>query len=201
MDFVRGGSMKIAMVLFNGVTFLDFVGFYDVIYRLSLFDKTKDMAWDICGLTDEVTDEHGMRVKVNVLKPDLSKYDLVFIPGGMGTRKLKDDSEFIDWIRSAESATYKISVCTGSLLLGAAGFLKDKRATTHPNVYDLLEPYCKEVIKARIVKDGNVITAGGVATSIDLGLFLIGLFAGEEEAIIVKKQIDYPYTAAGIVEV
>lgn len=193
--------MKIALVLFNGVTFLDFVGFYDVIYRLSLFNKTKGSTWDICGLTDEVTDELGMRVKVNVIKPDLSKYDLVFIPGGMGTRKLKDDNEFIDWIRSAESATYKISVCTGSLLLGAAGFLKDKRATTHPNVYDLLEPYCKEVIKTRIVKDGNVITAGGVATSIDLGLFLIELFVGETEVDIVKKQLDYPYSAVGIVEV
>ena len=86
-------------------------------------------------------------------------------------------------------------------VIRAAGFLKDKVATTHPNVYDLLEPYCKEVVKTRIVKDGNVITAGGVATSIDLGLYLIELFAGQEEANVVKKQIDYPYTAVGIVEV
>lgn len=193
--------MKMAFILFNGVTFLDFVGFYDVIYRLNLFDQTKGTTWDICGLTEEVTDELGMSVKVDVIKPDLSQYDLVFVPGGMGTRKLKEDAEFVDWIRTAESVRYKVSVCTGSLLLGAAGFLKDKVATTHLNVYDLLEPYCKEVVKTRMVKDGNVITAGGVATSIDLGLYLIELFAGQEEAKVVKKQIDYPYTAVGIIEV
>jgi transcriptional regulator GlxA family with amidase domain len=197
----RDDSVRIALVLFNGVTFLDFVGFYDVIYRLNLFDKTKGTTWDICGLVEEVTDELGMKVKVNVIKPDLSAYDLVFIPGGMGTRKLKDDAVFIDWIKTAELAKYKISVCTGSLLWGAAGFLKDKKATTHPNVYDLLEPYCLEVMKSRIVKDGNIITAGGVATSIDLGLFIIELFAGAEAANVVKKQLDYPYTAVGIVEV
>ncbi|AWB45551.1 thiamine biosynthesis protein ThiJ [Paenibacillus sp. CAA11] len=193
--------MRIALVLFNGVTFLDFVGFYDVIHRLNLFDQTKGTTWDICGLTEEVTDELGMKVKVNVIKPDLSEYDLVFIPGGMGTRKLKDDIGFIDWMKTAEPVKYKVSVCTGSLLWGAAGFLKDKKATTHPNVYDLLEPYCLEVIKSRIVKDSNVITAGGVATSIDLGLFIIELFAGMEAANVVKKQLDYPYTAVGIVEV
>lgn len=193
--------MKLALVLFNGVTFLDFVGFYDVIYRLNLFDKTKGTTWDICGLTEEVTDELGMRVKVNVIKPNLSEYDLIFIPGGMGTRMLKDDQAYLDWIRTAESVPYKISVCTGSLILGAAGFLRDKKATTHPNAYDLLAPYCKELLKARIVKDGNVITAGGVSTSIDLGLYLIELFVGKEEANLVKKQLDYPYTAVGIVEV
>jgi transcriptional regulator GlxA family with amidase domain len=197
----RDDSMKIALVLFNGVTFLDFVGFYDVIYRLNLFDKTKGTTWDICGLTEEVTDELGMIVKVNMVKPDLSDYDLVFIPGGMGTRNLKEDQEFINWIRTAESTEYKVSVCTGSLLLGAAGFLKDKKATTHPNVYDLLVPYCSEIVKSRIVKDGKVITAGGVSTSIDLGLFIIELFAGLEAMNVVKKQIDYPYRIEGIVEV
>lgn len=192
--------MKIALVLFDGVTFLDFVGFYDVIYRLNMFEQTKGTTWDICGLTEEVTDELGMRVKVNVIKPSLSHYDLVFIPGGMGTRRLKDDQVYIDWIRTAESVPYKVSVCTGSLLWGAAGFLQDKKATTHPNAYELLEPYCEEVVQARIVRDGNVITAGGVATSIDLGIYLIERFAGAEEAAIVKKQLDYPYTAQGIVE-
>ncbi len=79
--------------------------------------------------------------------------------------------------------------------------MKNKKATTHPNVYGLLEPYCLEVVKSRIVKDGKVITAGGVATSIDLGVYVIELFAGTEAADRVKKQIDYPYSAVGIVEV
>lgn len=192
--------MKIALILFNGVTFLDFAGFYDVIYRLNLFEKTKGTTWDICGLTEEVTDELGLTMKINMIRPDLSKYDLVFIPGGMGTRKLRDDQEFINWIRSAEPVQYKVSVCTGSLIWGAAGFLKESAATTHPAVYDLLDPYCQEVIQSRIVRDDNIITAGGVTTSIDLGLYLIKLLAGEEEMKLVKEQIDYPYETAGIIE-
>ncbi|GGA24145.1 DJ-1/PfpI family protein [Paenibacillus physcomitrellae] len=191
--------MKIAFVLFNGVTFLDFVGFYDVVNRLRQFERTKGTTWELCAMSEEVRDELGMRVKVDAVKPDLSGYDLVFIPGGMGTRKLKDDLDFINWIRTAEPAEYKVSVCTGSLIWGAAGFLEEKQATTHPNVYELLEPYCREVIKARIVRDGKMITAGGVATSIDLGLYVVGLLAGPEAAAVVKKQIDYPYSVVGIV--
>lgn len=192
--------MKIALIVFNGVTFLDLIGFYDVIYRLKMFEPTKDTTWDICGLTEEVTDELGMTIKVNHINNDLAHYDLIFIPGGMGTRKLKDDTNFINWIKTASNVPYKVSVCTGSLILGAAGFLNGIRATTHPNVYDLLTPYCKEVIQARIVKDGQVITAGGVSTSIDLGLYVIRYFAGSDAETIVRKQIDYPYSTEGIIE-
>lgn len=192
--------MKIGLVLFNGVTFLDFVGFYDVIYRLNLFEKTKGTSWDICGWSDEITDELGMVVKTNLIRPDLSVYDLLFVPGGMGTRKLKDDPDFVAWLKTAEGVPYKLSVCTGSLLLGAAGFLMNKQATTHPRAYDLLKPYCRNVLEARIVKDGNTITAGGVATSIDLGLYIIKMFSGEEEMEQVKLQLDYPYKSEGIIE-
>lgn len=193
--------MKIAFILFNGVTFLDFIGFYDVINRLNLFEETKGTTWDICGCSEEIADELGLTIKVDKVKPDLSEYDLVFVPGGMGTRKLRYDEAFISWIKQAENARYLISVCTGSLLFGAAGFLKHRKATTHPNVYDLLEPYCAEVVKTRIVKDGNLITGGGVATSIDLALYIVELLVNKEAAEIVKKQIDYPYDMQGIVEI
>ena len=96
---------------------------------------------------------------------------------------------------------YIVSVCTGSLLLGAAGLLEGRRATTHPSAYDLLKPYCDEVVETRIVHDGNVITGGGVSTSIDLGLYLISYFAGEAALNSVKKQIDYPYEMQGIVRI
>lgn len=193
--------MKIAFVLFNGVTFLDFIGFYDVIHRLQLFEETKDVSWDICGVSDEVSDDLGLTIKVDMVKPDLSRYDMIFIPGGMGTRNLRYDDEFITWIKQAERVKYHVSVCTGSLLLGAAGFLKNKKATTHPGVYDLLAPYCSEVIATRIVKDGNVITGGGVSTSIDLALYMIELLVSKDAVAIVKQQIDYPYEMQGVVEV
>ncbi|WP_082865639.1 DJ-1/PfpI family protein [Paenibacillus crassostreae] len=152
-------------------------------------------------LSDEISDELGLTIKVNKIKPDLSQYDLIFVPGGMGTRKLRFDEEFISWLRTAEQVNTIVSVCTGSLLLGAAGFLKNKKATTNPNAYELLESYCEEVIKTRIVKDGNLITAGGVSTSIDLALYIVELFVNKEAVEIIKKQIDYPYDVQGIIEV
>lgn len=193
--------MKIAFVLFDGLTFLDFAGFYDVINRLNFFEQTKGTTWETCAMTDQVTDESGLTLKVDRVKPDLAEYDLVFIPGGMGTRKLRYDEAFVGWLKQAESVPLKVSVCTGSLLLGAAGFLSGKRATTHPYTYDLLQPYVAEVIQSRIVRDGNVITAGGVATSIDLGIYVVGLLAGQEAAANVKIQIDYPYEMQGAIEV
>lgn len=104
--------LKIAFVLFDGVTFLDFVGFYDVIYNLNQFESSKGVTWDICGLTEEITDELGMKVKVQKIRPHLADYDMVFIPGGLGTRKLRFDETFVSWLREAQDVKYKVSVCT-----------------------------------------------------------------------------------------
>lgn len=194
-------KMKIGFVVFNGITFLDFIGFYDVIYRLNMFEETKGTTWDICGLSEEISDELGLTIKVNKVKADLSQYDMLFVPGGMGTRQLRFDEEFISWLRRADNVKHMVSVCTGSLLLGAAGFLENKKATTHPSAYELLEPYCDEVIQSRIVKDGNLITAGGVSTAIDLALYVVEQLVNKEAVDIIKKQIDYPYKVQGIIEV
>lgn len=192
-------DVKIAMVVFNGMTFLDFIGFYDVIARLKSCTETNNTTWDICGIQEEVSDEHGMTVKVTKVKPDLKDYDMVFVPGGSGTRTLQSDDEFMSWFKGAADTKFKVSACTGSLLLGAAGFLTDKRATTHPFHYDLLAPYCKEVVKCRLVRDGHVITGGGVAASIDLGLYVLGLFVPDEQVQQIRKQMDYPYRQRDIV--
>ncbi|MFD0681923.1 MULTISPECIES: DJ-1/PfpI family protein [unclassified Paenibacillus] len=92
------------------------------------------------------------------------------------------------------------SVCTGALLLGAAGFLSGKRATTNPPAYDILESYCEEVVRARIVRDGNVITGGEVATSIDLGLYLLEYITDAETVRKIQKSMDYPYYQTGKLE-
>ena len=191
--------MKIAFILFDGITFLDFAGFYDVICRLRQFPAGEGLEWDLCGPAAEITDDLGLTVKIGKIKPDLSAYDLVFVPGGFGTRKLRNDEGFISWIRGASGVPHIVSVCTGALLLGAAGLLEGRRATTNASAYELLEPYCREVVETRIVQDGNVITGGGVSTSIDLGLYLISLLAGRDAMAAVKQQIDYPYDAQGIV--
>lgn len=195
--------MKIALILFEGLTFLDFVGFYDVITRLKEVEPKSeffgDFSWDLCGLTEEVSDGTGLRIKVDRIKPDFSNYDMIFIPGGLGTRELKDNKEFIDWIKGARNVKYKVSVCTGSLILGAAGFLRNKKATTHPLAYDLLEPYCEEVIRTRIVKDLNTITGGGVSTSIDLGLYVAEQLVGKKEMQKIREKMDYHYNNSDLV--
>jgi cyclohexyl-isocyanide hydratase len=100
---------------------------------------------------------------------------------------------FIEWLRSGASARLKVSVCTGALLLGAAGYLRGLKATTHPNAYDELRPYCDEVVPERIVDEGGVITGGGVTSSIDLGLHLVERIAGVGPRAQIALQMDYPY--------
>ncbi|OBR67655.1 thiamine biosynthesis protein ThiJ [Paenibacillus oryzae] len=189
--------MKIAYILFDKMTTLDFIGFYDAVSWLNIFKVKEDMSWDLCANKEEVVDDRGMTIKVKHVYPDLSQYDLIFIPGGMSTRELRYDTTFMSWIGSARDVEYKVSVCTGALLLGAAGFLSGKKATTNPSAYDLLAPYCSEVVKARVVRDGNTFTGGGVSASIDLGLYLVESFSDKEMAEKVQKVMDYPYYQAG----
>ncbi|UQZ84472.1 Isonitrile hydratase [Paenibacillus konkukensis] len=191
--------MNIAFIVFDRMTTLDFYGFFDAVTRLSRIDAYKEkVTWDLCATTKEVKDDRGVTISVNKTSPDLAEYDMIFIPGGMPTRQLRNDPEFIAWLQTASDSAMKVSVCTGALLLGAAGWLEDKRATTNPTAYELLEPYCKEVARSRIVKDGNMITGGGVAASIDVGLFLVELLAGAEVAKGIQQSMDYPYYRTGV---
>lgn len=190
--------MKIAYILFDGVNLLDFDGFYEAIALMRFLKCKEDVSWDLCANKETITDEKGsVKIQISKLSPDLSNYDLLYVPGGFNTRKLIHDSEFVQWLQTAKDVEYKISVCTGSLLLGAAGFLHDKRATTNKIAYDLLRPFCAELIEERIVKDGNVITGGGVSTSIDLGLYVCEMLTGAVAVERVKDAMDYPYYQVG----
>lgn len=189
--------MRIAFVLFNGMTSMDFTGFYEAITWLGILKAKENVSWTFCSDKEEVTDDRGLTMKVNEINPDLGKFDLVFVPGGMSTRELRHDHSFIDWIRTAKHVPYKVSVCTGALLFGAAGFLEGRRATTNSSAYELLAPYCKEVIEARVVRDEGVITGGGVTASIDLGLYMIEWLTNTETALLVQQKLEYPYYQAG----
>ena len=183
--------MKIAFVVFNDLTLLDFVGVYDTVTRLKTLKYKTDLKWEICAYTDMVRDIHGLKIIPDKVRNDLGKYDALIIPGGLGTRSLQNDNEFIEWIKTAANVQYKISVCTGSLILGAAGFLKGKKATTNFNEYETLKQYCGEVVEKKIVEDQDVITAGAVSSSIDLGLYLCEKWAGNEAKEKIKKTIDF----------
>jgi cyclohexyl-isocyanide hydratase len=191
----EGQDMRAAFVLFDELTTLDFVGVYDPVTRLRSMDLLPDFQWDICGLSDEVTDDRGLCIKTGVVGRPLADYDLLVVPGGKGTRQLRFDPAFIAWLRSADRVPLKASVCTGSLLLGAAGFLRGLRATTHPSAFELLAEYCDVDRGARVLDAGAVITSRGVTAGIDLGLHLVSRLAGADSARRMAAQMDYPYFA------
>jgi cyclohexyl-isocyanide hydratase len=185
--------MKAAFVVFDRMTYLDFIGFYDPVTRLKTMKVREDFEWRIVAPASRVTDDRGLRMEADAGMESLASCDMVFVPGGMGTRPLQRDAAFIEWLKTAAPVPLKVSVCTGALLLGAAGFLKGRRATTHPNAYQELEPYCKTVVKERVVDEGEVITARGVSSSLDAGLHVVEKLAGREARERIAAQMDYPY--------
>ncbi len=185
--------MKVALVAFDRMTSLDFVGFYDPLTRLKSMRIMEDFEWRICAMTRQIVDDRGLRYEVDASREALHAYDLLFVPGGLGSRSLQHDPHFLDWLRTAQSIPLKVSVCTGALLLGAAGFLRERRATTHPNAYKELEPYCTAVVRERIVDEGDIVTASGVTAAIDLGLHVVERLAGATARDRIATQMDYPY--------
>ena len=186
--------MKAAFVIFDRMTALDLIGVYDPLTRLKSMNFVPEFSWQMCAFTRDVSDDRGLRFVPDTVAESLGGYDLIVVPGGLGTRSLQYDKAFIEWLRSAAPATLKTSVCTGALLLGAAEFLAGKRATTHPNAFEELKPYCAIVESRRIVDEGDVVTARGVSSSLDLGLHLVERIAGGEARARIAKQMDYQYT-------
>jgi len=184
--------MKIGFIIYHGMTALDFIGVYDPLIRLKTMGFMPAMRWEICAYSSEVRDGVGLGFVPTRVREPLHEYDMIIVPGGFGSRKLYHDADFIGWLKSAEPCRLKVSVCTGSLLLGAAGFLKGKKATTHLSALDDLRKFCLLVVDQRIVDEGDVITARGVASSIDLGLYLCEKLAGHEAKEKIRQQIDYP---------
>jgi transcriptional regulator GlxA family with amidase domain len=183
--------MKIAYILFDGITWLDFIGVYEPISKLKSNHCLPDLEWDTCSFTGTAADRYGLSVLPGKTNEPLDKYDVIIVPGGIGTRELQYDVPFLEWIRTARNAEWKISICTGSLILGAAGFLKGRKATTNFQEYEALRPYCAQVLPNRIVEDGDVITAGAVSSSIDLGLYLCHKWAGAVASDTIRRKMDY----------
>ena len=185
--------MKAAFVVFDQMTSLDFIGIYDPLTRLKTMDILPEFSWNICSVTETVTDDRNLVIQPDRVGQSLFPYDVLVVPGGYGTRALYRNPEFVDWIKTARQVELKVSVCTGALLLGAAGFLKNKRATTHPGVLEELKGLCSEVVQSRIVDEGDVITGGGVTAGIDVGLYVVERIAGVAAREKIAKQMDYPY--------
>lgn len=185
--------MKAAFVIFDRMTALDFIGFYDPVTRLKTMKIMADFEWRICSRVPRVVDDRGLCIEADSVAEPLGAYDLLFVPGGFGTRTLQHDAAFVDWLKTAQDVRLKVSVCTGALLFGAAGFLQGRRATTHSGAYEELKPYCKTVVHDRVVDEGDIITARGVSSALDAGLYLVQRLAGVGARDRIAAQMDYPY--------
>jgi transcriptional regulator GlxA family with amidase domain len=183
---------RIAYLLFPRMTFLDLIGGYDALRRINALDAGMKVQHRFIGTRDEIADETGLIVKADSVYEDLAGFDLLYVPGGFGTRELVQSERFIDYLRTWGEDRPLASVCSGALLLGRAGYLHGLPATTHHRAYEDLRPYCAQVIAdKRIVDAGRVVTAAGVTSSIDLGLYLVERFWGQSAREKIAAQIEY----------
>ena len=185
---VTSPSVKIAILIFEKLTALDAIGPYEVLSRLPGADL--DFVAPEAGIKRTDTGRLGLEATKSI--DELTDPDIVLIPGGEGNRPLLEDDRVLHWVRGAhETSTWTTSVCTGSLVLGAAGILEGKRATSHWVYRDSLAEYGAEPVAQRVVEDGKVITAAGVAAGIDMALHLAGRVAGDEVAQAIQLGIEY----------
>src|SRR6188508_1031767 len=177
----------IGMLIFPKLTQLDMTGPYEVLARLP---NTKVHL--VAHTMAPVTTDRGMQIVPSVTIADCPQLDLVMVPGGPGQQDLMEDVVVLEFLRKqASGAKYVTSVCTGSLVLGAAGLLKGRRATSHWAALEHLKPLGAIPVSDKVVMDGNVITGAGVTSGIDFALAVAAKLDGEETARQIQLQIEY----------
>jgi len=177
----------IGMLIFPRMTQLDMTGPYEVLARLP--NTTVDL---IARTLEPVTTDRGMQIVPTTTYADCPPLDVVMVPGGAGQQDLMEDEAALEFLRrAAASAKYVTSVCTGSLVLAAAGLLKGRRATSHWSVVDHLALLGAIPTHERVVVDGNVVTGAGVVSGIDFALRLAVILDGEQVARELQLQIEY----------
>jgi len=178
--------LEIGMLLYPGLTLLDLIGPQTV---FSWFANTH-LVWKTM---DPVVSDTGIGIQpTRTFETCPSKLDILFVPGGFGQQQLMDDAEVLTFLadRAAESK-YITSVCSGSLVLAAAGLLKGYKATSHWATRDALGAFGAEPVEARVVVDRNRITGGGVTAGIDFGLVLLAKLRGDEAAKLTQLAMEY----------
>ena len=191
--------MKVVIPLFPRFTALDAVGPYEVLSRLPDASVTF-----VAATSDAVSADTGaLTLLPGATFADVDACDILVVPGGPGTRSLTTDEELLGWVRRMSAvARWTTSVCTGSLVLAAAGLLDGLDATTHWAARDLLESLGARYSNERVVVRGTVITAAGVSSGIDMALALAGLVAGQPVAEAIQLSIEYdpqpPYDSGSV---
>ncbi|MGW1895644.1 DJ-1/PfpI family protein [Streptomyces sp. NPDC002004] len=188
--------MQIAIVLYDRFTALDAVGPYEVLGRIP--------GAEVVFVAEETgpvrSDTGALALTADRTLAEVPGPDIVVVPGGPGQTSQMDNARLLEWLRSADiTSTWTTSVCTGSLLLAAAGLLDGRRATSHWLALDELKRFGAEPTGERVVVDGKYVTAAGVSSGIDMGLTLAGTIAGDRTAQAVQLLIEYdpqpPYDA------
>jgi transcriptional regulator GlxA family with amidase domain len=180
--------VRIAILIFDELTALDAVGPYEILARL----PNAELTFVAKEPGPKRTDTGALSLNADMAIADLPDPDIVLVPGGQGNRPLMEDEEVLDWLRTAhETTTWTTSVCTGALVLGAAGLLEGKRATTYWVYRERLREFGAEPVVARFVEDGKVLTSAGVSAGIDMALHLAALDVGEDFAKAVQLGIEY----------
>ena len=181
--------MQIAIVLYPGFTALDFIGPYEVLRWLP--DADVRFVWHEPG---PITADSGVLVVAATHSfAETPSPDVILVPGGFSTMEHARDEKLLDWVRNAhETATWTASVCSGSIILAAAGLLDGKRATSHWAALSALKALgVKPVGDERIVHEGEIVTCAGVSAGIDLGLWLAGQIGGESRAKVIQLSMEY----------
>ena len=187
----RGGDdapMDVAILIFDKLTALDAIGPYEVLRSVP--------GWEVKFVAPsrgEVrTDSGFLGLSADHSLDEVTDPDIVLVPGGAGNRPLMEDETVLSWLREVDEGTrWTTSVCTGSLVLGAAGLLEGKRATSHWLFLERLREFGADPVGGRFVEDGKTITAAGVSAGIDMALHLVGRSAGPEVAQAVQLGIEY----------
>jgi putative intracellular protease/amidase len=181
--------MRIAIPLYDRFTALDAVGPYEVLTRLPGTEVT--FVAERPGVVR--TDTGVLAVAVDAALDDLPDPDVIVVPGGPGSRAMEQSGPLLDWVRTAHDTTqWTTSVCTGSLILAAAGVLDGLEATTYWNSMDELSAHGVTAIDdRRVVPQGKVVTAAGVSSGIDMALWLAAQIAGDDIAKAIQLGIEY----------
>lgn len=179
--------MQITIFIYDKLAAQDAVGPYEVFRCVPGWDVT------FAGLrTGEVRSEGGLGLSVDQTLDQATEADLVLVPGGVGSDELREDEAVLSWLREIDAGTkWTTSVCTGAQILGAAGLLEGRRATSNWLAVEDLRKYGADPVGGRWVEDGKTITAAGVTAGIDMALHLVGREAGPEVAQAVQLGIEY----------
>ncbi|MFC3909307.1 DJ-1/PfpI family protein [Legionella dresdenensis] len=179
--------MHITFLFYDGMTTLDIIGPHEVLARLpgAIVQRAAKRA-------GEVQDGLGLKLIADYSLSEIKRTDILVVPGGGRATSLSHEPEILQWIKTIHQHTqWTTSVCTGSLILGAAGVLQNKHATTHWAVMDRLNHWGAVPVSQRIVEDGKLMTAAGVSAGIDMALLLASKVAGQAAAETLQLAIEY----------